>query len=558
VSVRWLTAAVVAALVALASPAGATADITVNAFDDHANDGCDTTLGEDCTLREAVEALTAGQTINLPPGRYTLTQSIPLFLDKNMAIAGAGARTTTIDATGVTRIGYVSGAGVAVTVTGITVTGGDANAGDNPDIGHGGAFRVTASNSLTLNQSAVVGNVAGVDGAGISSDGGVALQQSVVSGNTVEGAGIARGGGIYLAFGGDLSVHDSTVSGNVVINHDGVARGGGIYAGDEFTLDHATIAVNRAVDGGGLFQGSPSGVGMSDTLLSGNIGGACGGDMTLAEENNNLADDVTCDLTGSGDRQGADAKLAPLGNYGGPTNTHALYTGSQAIDGAIFCGLPDQRGVVRTAPCDIGAFEGSIAPPSPPPGPPPPGSQPQQLPPPVAGKSANALPKSGTVKVKLPGTSAFVVLDKGEQIPVGTIVDATKGRVTLVAAANTSGGTATADFYGGIFKVGQTKGAKPITTLKLVEKLSCKQPGKAGAAAKKKKKRHLWGDGKGKFRTEGSYSSATVRGTKWLVQDTCTSTLTKVARGKVEVRDFVKRKTVLVKAGKKYVARRKP
>ena len=144
-----------------------------------------------------------------------------------------------------------------------------------------------------------------------------------------------------------------------------------------------------------------------------------------------------------------------------------------------------------------------------------------------------------------------------QQLPVGTIVDATKGRVTLVAASNKSGGTATADFYEGIFKVGQTKDAKPITTLTLVEKLSCPKRGKASAAAKKKKKRHLWGDGKGKFRTSGSYSSATVRGTRWMVEDSCTSTLTKVARGSVTVRDFAKKKNVIVKAGKKYVAKRK-
>ncbi len=192
-------------------------------------------------------------------------------------------------------------------------------------------------------------------------------------------------------------------------------------------------------------------------------------------------------------------------------------------------------------------------PPPPPPDPPLPS---QELPPPVAGKSVNAETKSGTVKVKLPGSNKFVVLGE-QQLPVGTIVDATKGRVTLVAASNKSGGTATADFYEGIFKVGQTKDAKPITTLTLVEKLSCPKRGKASAAAKKKKKRHLWGDGKGKFRTSGSYSSATVRGTRWMVEDSCTSTLTKVARGSVTVRDFAKKKNVIVKAGKKYVAKRK-
>jgi ferric-dicitrate binding protein FerR (iron transport regulator) len=91
----------------------------------------------------------------------------------------------------------------------------------------------------------------------------------------------------------------------------------------------------------------------------------------------------------------------------------------------------------------------------------------------------------------------------------------------------------------------------------LVEKLAkCKQ-GEASAAARRKKRR-LWGDGSGRFRTKGSYSSATVRGTKWLTQDSCAGTLTRVRRGKVAVRDFVKRKTVNLKKGQQYVARPNP
>jgi hypothetical protein len=179
-----------------------------------------------------------------------------------------------------------------------------------------------------------------------------------------------------------------------------------------------------------------------------------------------------------------------------------------------------------------------------------------QLPPPVIHKRANLLRARGTVKIKRPGSKKFKVLKVGEQVPLGTIVDTRNGRVTLLAASDGKGGTAQALFYGGIYTVGQTKGKKPVTQLTLVEKLSCKaSSGMASAAAKKKKKRRLWGDGKGKFRTKGQYSSATVRGTKWLVEDRCTSTLTRVKRGKVAVRDFVKRKTVLVKAGKKYLAR---
>ena len=175
----------------------------------------------------------------------------------------------------------------------------------------------------------------------------------------------------------------------------------------------------------------------------------------------------------------------------------------------------------------------------------------QELPPPVAGEEVNALPVSGTVRVKVRGTNRFVEPEEGQQIPVGTVVDTTKGRVTIVAA-----GGQRADFYDGIFRLSQTKGAKPLTTLTLVEKLSCPKAGKAIATAKKRKRR-LWGDGSGRFQTKGRHSAATVVGTKWLVEDRCTSTLTKVTRGKVSVRDFVKKKTVTVRAGKQYLARAK-
>jgi hypothetical protein len=177
------------------------------------------------------------------------------------------------------------------------------------------------------------------------------------------------------------------------------------------------------------------------------------------------------------------------------------------------------------------------------------------LPPPVAGKKINVLPARGTVKVRRPGARSFTVLRAGQQLPVGSSIDVTKGRVTLVAAANKTGGTMQGGFYDGTFKLTQTKGSKPLTTLRLVEKLSCGS-GSANAAAKRKKRR-LWGDGKGRFRTSGSYSSATVRGTRWLVEDTCTTTTTRVKRGSVTVRDFERRKTVVVKAGKKYVAQRR-
>ena len=421
------------------------------------------------------------------------------------------------------------GTSLNVTMRNLRITG-----GNNDD--EGGGLEVHSGAVVNVFDSEIMGNRA-LSGGGIWSAGTINLDRTTVAGNVATGNGSSdpgRGGGIIVEGSGTLT--NATVSGNTA------AAGGGVYTSGPLTLQNATVAANT---GGGLHDLQGESV-MRSTLVAGNQGAACSGQPGGGAEEYNLADDATCGLDGPGDRV-AGAQIASLADNGGPTRTHALYTGSPAIDAVPTGCLPvDQRQVARTSPCDIGAFEGSIPSGSQPP--PPPGDD---LPAPVAGKSVNVLPKSGTVKVKLPGRNRFRTLSEGEQLPVGTIVDTLKGRVTLVAA-----GGQTADFYGGIFRIGQGKGAKPLTTLTLVEKLTCPKAGKAVAAAKKKKRR-LWGDGSGKFRTKGKHSAATVVGTRWLVEDKCSSTLTRVVRGRVSVRDFVKKKTVIVRAGKKYVARAK-
>jgi hypothetical protein len=160
------------------------------------------------------------------------------------------------------------------------------------------------------------------------------------------------------------------------------------------------------------------------------------------------------------------------------------------------------------------------------------------------------------VLIKLPGSNKFVAITDARQIPIGTIVDVTHGRITLTAATGKAGATQSADFYDGIFKLSQSRGAKPVTELALAgPKPSCGKAKPARAAAKPPKTRKLWGDGSGSFRTRGQYSSATVRGTVWLTQDSCSGTLTRVKRGVVSVQDLVKHTTVLVKAGQQYLAR---
>jgi hypothetical protein len=161
---------------------------------------------------------------------------------------------------------------------------------------------------------------------------------------------------------------------------------------------------------------------------------------------------------------------------------------------------------------------------------------------------------SGTIRVK-GRNGKFRTLGADEEIPLGSTVDATRGKVELTSASSAAGATQTAQFFQGAFVITQTRGAKPITQLALAGKLSCPKARGARTSAKKKKVRRLWGDGKGRFRTKGKHGAATVRGTKWLTEDRCGSTLVRVKRGTVSVRDFAKKKTVVVKKGKSYLAR---
>jgi hypothetical protein len=159
---------------------------------------------------------------------------------------------------------------------------------------------------------------------------------------------------------------------------------------------------------------------------------------------------------------------------------------------------------------------------------------------------------SGKVRVRLPGSNDFVELTGSAGIPLGSTVDTLSGVVELTSVPKAGGTPQSARFYEGVFKVTQVGS---VTNLALTEPLASCRGGGRSAATTKKRKRHLWGDGKGSFRTNGTYSSATVRGTKWLVQDSCAGTLTRVVRGSVTVRDRVKSKTVVVRAGRSYLAK---
>ena len=55
---------------------------------------------------------------------------------------------------------------------------------------------------------------------------------------------------------------------------------------------------------------------------------------------------------------------------------------------------------------------------------------------------------------------------------------------------------------------------------------------------------------------EGEYSTGASYGTDWITEDRCDGTLTTVLSGTVLVRDFGRRKTVLVRPGHPYLAKK--
>jgi hypothetical protein len=198
---------------------------------------------------------------------------------------------------------------------------------------------------------------------------------------------------------------------------------------------------------------------------------------------------------------------------------------------------------------------------------------------PKAFKTVNATVVSGDVFVKLPAGSGaarasarkppkgFKRLEGAETIPVGSQLDTTHGKVKIRSAADTRAKKLQSGrFFRGRFSIRQSRikkrSKKLITELRLTGssfKQACKPRAKASISARKKKSkkrvRRLFGNAKGSFRTSGRNAAATVRGTRWGVQDRCDGTLVTVQRGRVEVRDKVKRKTVIVRTGHTYLAR---
>jgi hypothetical protein len=173
---------------------------------------------------------------------------------------------------------------------------------------------------------------------------------------------------------------------------------------------------------------------------------------------------------------------------------------------------------------------------------------------PATARFVDATLVSGTVLIRAPGSNRFVQLRRGDVIPVGSVVDAKGGRVRITIAVP-GGGLQSTDFFEGVFRVTQARNGVATMVLTGGSFRSCGRGRGASASQSKKKIRHLWGDGKGKFRTKGRYAAAALRGTRWDTIDRCDGTLVRVTVGRVVVTDLVRRRTVVVRAGRQYLAR---
>jgi hypothetical protein len=256
-----------------------------------------------------------------------------------------------------------SGPGVSnvagfLTVLNSTLSGNSAGQAMNgAGIMSGPLFKTVAH--ATIINTIISGNSAPGFGGGIEGGyWGVTIINSTISGNS---AGDSAGG----VGGTFVGIMNSTISGNSA----GKIGGGIATSGSQLT--NSTISGNSADSAGGIYyvQGPYQTTSeISNTIFN---AGALGenivnnGATVISHGYNLSSDDGGGVLNGPGDQINTDPLLGPLQDNGGPTLTHALLSGSPAIDEGDpnFTQPPDddQRGCpfirVFNGRIDVGSFE---------------------------------------------------------------------------------------------------------------------------------------------------------------------------------------------------------
>jgi Periplasmic copper-binding protein (NosD) len=181
-------------------------------------------------------------------------------------------------------------------------------------------------NTVIVDGSTISGNESGIS----FRAGRLLISRSTIHGNA--GGSAFDAGGIFVFGVGSVRLTSSTVSGN--------------DPGAFTSLPNLTSPIKKVF--------------AKATIIADNTAG-CPGVVVVRSQGNNLDDDSSClAYTKSSDLLGVDPLLEPLADNGGPTPTQGLGAGSPAIDHVAsrsICRKPDQRGVARSFPCDVGAFE---------------------------------------------------------------------------------------------------------------------------------------------------------------------------------------------------------
>jgi len=250
----------------------------------------------------------------------------------------------------------------------------------------GGGIR--NAGTLTIDNTTISNNTVRGEGGGIATTTGAAvtvtITDSTISGNTasVTGGGNGNGGGISTTGNqGTINITNSTISGNRADANGGGAAFASV-SGGAVTLTNVTITNNTADNdnngsgaGGGFSQGNTTTVTLRNTIVAGNFNSTAAtrddisGAVVNTSSYNLIGDGTGMSGTTNGvnnNQVGSGASpinplLSALSNNGGSTQTHALLSGSPAIDTGSTALAPatDQRGVTRPggAAADIGAYE---------------------------------------------------------------------------------------------------------------------------------------------------------------------------------------------------------
>lgn len=230
-----------------------------------------------------------------------------------------------------------------LSISGLTVRGGHA-----ANIAFSGGFQ--AGGSLTIDNCVIRDHTSG---------GGTGSAIAVFTGTTtVTNSLFTNNTGNILLHAGTALISNTTFSNSVAQAFYFFPDSGPTAV----TLQNVTIAnQNNPIFFDGRFGAMSLTIG--NTILSGTTNAFAVGPAvpTITSLGGNISSDATLALAGPGDLLSTNPVLAPLGDYGGTTQTRALLPGSPAIDHGVAAGTPaaDQRGIARPqlGGIDTGAYE---------------------------------------------------------------------------------------------------------------------------------------------------------------------------------------------------------